>query len=250
MELRLMNRIADTSPAFVCTLKTLTERDDERDEPESDTQLIGLGIQFASLTRTIPNVEVRNCQASLIVLNVTMVQPALVGHGTRMQRGQQATLRERLLTASFGRTQRERPISTTITIANKSQIPHPCQLYRRHLSPPLCPPRRLLVPFEQFDEEVDIPNPHIETTFFFDLQNCLSTHNQPHNRQQSSATPSPSTPRGSGKSLSTRRQREMSRPAADWGSEVERWVGEVGREAERAEGMVAQKGEPLALHCC
>ncbi|KAK2949764.1 hypothetical protein BLNAU_15338 [Blattamonas nauphoetae] len=154
-EQRLMNRIADTSPAFVYTRKTLSERDDERDEPESVTQLIGLGIQFASPTKTIPNVEVLNCHASLIVLNVTMVQPALVGHGTRMRRGQEPTLRERLLTDSFDITQRERPLSTTITITHRLRIPHPCQLYRTPLFPPLNPPRPMSSQAERIADVVD-----------------------------------------------------------------------------------------------
>ncbi|KAK2956513.1 hypothetical protein BLNAU_8567 [Blattamonas nauphoetae] len=154
MELSFMNRSADTSPTFVSTQKTLSEREDERDEPQSDTQLIDLGIKFPSLTKTIPNVEVSNCHTSLMVLNVTMVQPALVGHGTRVQRGQQATLRERVVTDWFGRTQRLRRHWTTITVTNQQQIPHPCQLYSSALCPPHNPPRRHRhIPSEVFEKK-------------------------------------------------------------------------------------------------
>ncbi|KAK2942286.1 hypothetical protein BLNAU_22813 [Blattamonas nauphoetae] len=240
MELRLMNRIADTSPTFVCTRKTLSERDDERDEPESDTQLIGHGMKFASPTKTMPNVEVSNCHASLVVLNVSMVQPTLVGHGTRMQRGQQPTLRERVVTDRLGRMQRERRHSTTITVTNRQRIPHPYQLNHT----PLSPPRRLLVPFERFDEPIEDSSNLGSLPYYRRFrQHRKDTHNPAHNHH-----PSPPTPCGTGMSLSARGQREMSRFAADLGSEVERWVGEVGREAERAEGMVAQKREQLAMH--
>ncbi|KAK2956509.1 hypothetical protein BLNAU_8563 [Blattamonas nauphoetae] len=150
MEVRLMNRIANTSPAFVYTQKTLSERDNSREEPQSDTQLIGLGIQFPFEMKTMPNVEVSNCHASLMVLNVTMVQPALVGHGSHMQRGQQATLRERVVTDWFGRMQRERRHSTTITVTNKQRIPHPCQLYRTPFRVQASP-----MLDRQFDEDID-----------------------------------------------------------------------------------------------